>query len=296
MVGSRESGTKGHVKAMFVVAVREMSRAEYKRYRAWCFPHWYYTCDLGDGVSRRATIANAETVMPDLIGARSRSVYMLEKHVGDISGARLLDVACSAGFQTMEFAKRGAIVTGIDWDKSAIEQAQFIQDCVSEQIGRPVTFRCCSLFDFDAPEGEVDYVHCSGLLYHLRDPIGAVERLRRWARKGVVVACCVAPRKGDLFVLSDPSVLPFCATCEFALVPTATMVRQILEYAGLEIRTFADWTEFDGDPAGLGRLQVRSPPRAPVYAFARPKPAPESGSAHSPDPQRVPADHAANRS
>ena len=188
-----------------MIAVRQMSRSEYKHYRSWSFPHWYYSCELGDGIARRATIANEKTIMPALIGTRSRSIHMMERHVGDLSGVSILDVGCSAGFQTMEFARRGAVVTGIDWDQSAIEQAVFVHDCVAEQLRHPVTFKCSSLFDYDAPEGEFDYVHCSGLLYHLRDPIGAAERLRRWARKGVVVACCVAPREGDLLVSRIPT-------------------------------------------------------------------------------------------
>ena len=46
------TGTKGRVRKISVIAVRQMSRSEYKHYRSWSFPHWYYSCELGDGIPR----------------------------------------------------------------------------------------------------------------------------------------------------------------------------------------------------------------------------------------------------
>jgi hypothetical protein len=158
MIGSSEIGMKGRLFKVSVIPTSQLSRSEYKWLRAHGFDHWYYSCDFGDGVSRRATIPNEEAMMPGLLAARSRNEGgTCERSIGCAnSRCRML-----GRFQTMEFARRGAIVTGIDWDKKAIEQAKFVHECVADQFPHPVTFQCCNLFDCDAPDKSFDYVHCS---------------------------------------------------------------------------------------------------------------------------------------
>src|SRR5690554_1180438 len=50
----------------------------------------------------------------------------LKDHVPeDLSGWRVLDIGCNAGFYSFELAKRGAQVTGIDLDIHYLEQAEW---------------------------------------------------------------------------------------------------------------------------------------------------------------------------
>ncbi len=48
---------------------------------------------------------------------------MIAESLGDIKGQRILDVACGTGVQAAIFARKGAIVTGIDSDPSMVKVA-----------------------------------------------------------------------------------------------------------------------------------------------------------------------------
>src|SRR5690606_1060145 len=43
----------------------------------------------------------------------------------DLSGWKVLDIGCNAGFYSIEMAKRGAQVTGIDLDEHYLKQARW---------------------------------------------------------------------------------------------------------------------------------------------------------------------------
>lgn len=225
-----------------------MSKAEWKKSRAALFSHWYYTTDLGDGVVCEATIPNEKACFQGLMKNRSHLLYMIDTHIGDVSGLKILDLACSAGLHAFELARRGAIVTGIDWDSGAIKQAKFVQECIKDQFKHPVKFHCISLFDFECAKNHFDYVYCSGLMYHLQNPIGAAQKIRDFCSKGVIISSCVTPKEGELFELSDPAQFPFCGSWEFALVPTATMIKKVFEYAGFKIVGITDWDGFQDTP------------------------------------------------
>lgn len=48
----------------------------------------------------------------------------VEKLLGDVQGKKLLDAGCGEGYLTRHYAKRGAIVTGIDLSQRLIEMAK----------------------------------------------------------------------------------------------------------------------------------------------------------------------------
>ncbi len=246
------------------ISKKYINIAEWKKDTAALFPHWYYTTDLGDGISRKATINNEEVTMPLLIKNRSNLLYMIDKHVGDISGLKILDLACSAGLHAFELARRGAIVTGIDWDSGAIKQAKFVQECLKKEIKHPIKFEHVSLFDFECPTNYFDYVYCSGLFYHLPDPIGAAQKMRTFCSKGIMISSSVSPKEEALFELSDPKMFPFCASWEFALVPTAKMLEKIIEHAGFKIVASAIWDQIPETVKPFGPAST-----GPVFLIAK---------------------------
>jgi 2-polyprenyl-3-methyl-5-hydroxy-6-metoxy-1,4-benzoquinol methylase len=248
------------------VVSRRVDPATYKRLRARMFPHWYYTCCLGDGIVQRATVSDEQSTMAGLLANRDKMLAMLENYFGTLGGATVLDVGCSAGLHSFELARRGAIVTAIDWDANAILQAQFVQECIADQLPGRVDFKCVDLFAFDAPAGGFDVVYCSGVFYHLQDPIGAARRLATMTRSLLLIQSSITPRAGDLLELSNPAQFPFCASWEFALVPTASMLRKIFEHAGCKALALIDSSQLPRNPVAKRRQKLAGP----VYLACQP--------------------------
>jgi len=243
-----------------------MKKEAWKKAKAAQFSHWYYSTDLGDGVFWPATLPNEQTCMQGLVKNRSILMHLIDQHIGDVSGLKILDLACSAGLHSFELARRGAIVTGIDWDHGAIRQAKFVQECIKDQLRHKVKFYHLDLLDFNPPKGFFDYVYCSGLIYHLQDPIGVAQKIRSFCSRGVIISSCISPKEEPLFELSDPAQFPFCASWEFALVPTASMLQKTFEYAGFKIVRFGDMSEFsDVVWSNLTVKTSEDPVSAPKY-------------------------------
>ncbi len=62
----------------------------------------------------------------------------------DVAGKKLLHLQCHFGLDTLSWARKGAIVTGVDLSPIAIEQAQSL----ATQAGLQARFICADVFDF----------------------------------------------------------------------------------------------------------------------------------------------------
>jgi len=80
--------------------------------------------------------------------------------LGDLSGARVLDIGCGNGRNAAWLADRGAQVTGIDL-------AAGLLDTVRPRMPRGVTLVCADVLRDDLPEGTFDLVYDSGCFHHL---------------------------------------------------------------------------------------------------------------------------------
>jgi len=94
----------------------------------------------------------------------------------DMSGMRVLDVGCADGFFSFEAERRGAReVVAIDSFPDSIRRATLCRDA----LGSSVTPYLCNVYDLQAKTyGTFDLVMFFGVLYHLRHPLLALERLR----------------------------------------------------------------------------------------------------------------------
>ena len=93
----------------------------------------------------------------------------------DLTGKRVLDIGCNAGFYAIEMKRRGAAhVLGIDEDPFYLAQARF----AAEALGLAIEFRRMSVYDVGALGERFDLVLFMGVLYHLRHPLLALDLIR----------------------------------------------------------------------------------------------------------------------
>jgi tRNA (mo5U34)-methyltransferase len=92
----------------------------------------------------------------------------------DLTGASVLDVGCNGGFYSIEMKRRNAArVVAIDTDDLYLAQARF----AAEILGAEIEFRKLSVYDVARLGQRFDLVIFMGVLYHLRHPLLALDRL-----------------------------------------------------------------------------------------------------------------------
>jgi tRNA (mo5U34)-methyltransferase len=92
----------------------------------------------------------------------------------DLSGATVLDIGCNGGFYSLQMKLRGASrVLGIDICDRYIEQARL----ASRTLGLEIELEKCSVYEVDRITGQFDFVLFMGVLYHLRYPLYALDKV-----------------------------------------------------------------------------------------------------------------------
>jgi tRNA (mo5U34)-methyltransferase len=143
---------------------------------------WYHTLELGEGVVTSGMFDHRPVL----------DRYPLER---DLTGLRCLDVGTMDGFWAFEMERRGAreVVAvdapgplALDWPASLRQTAEKTLDETKEErfalahraLGSSVQRIERTVYEIDpADMGAFDVVFCGDLLVHLRDPVGALERL-----------------------------------------------------------------------------------------------------------------------
>ena len=147
---------------------------------------WYHTIEVAPGV-----------VTPGWFDLRP-----VMKHIPwpDVRGKRCLDIATYDGFLAFELERRGAaevwatdLPNHEDWDWLPRDRAKGVAylDAIAGEKGRgfeiaselrdsKVQRRFMSVYQLDPEEvGKFDVVVCGSLLLHLRDPMRALDAIRR---------------------------------------------------------------------------------------------------------------------
>jgi tRNA (mo5U34)-methyltransferase len=93
----------------------------------------------------------------------------------DLTGMRVLDVGCAEGFFSFEAERRGAReIVSIDSFPESIRRFNICRSAV----GSRATPFLCNVYDLNPRAfGTFDYVFFFGVLYHLRHPILALEKI-----------------------------------------------------------------------------------------------------------------------
>lgn len=122
----------------------------------------------------------------------------------DISGWQVLDIGCNAGFYSIQLAKRGANVLGVDLDPHYLRQAQW----VVEQYGLQdkITLERKQVYDLAHDARTFDLIIFMGVLYHLRYPLLALDIITQKARNLMVFQTLSMPEKGSIEIKPNYSI------------------------------------------------------------------------------------------
>lgn len=153
--------------------------------------------------------------------------------IGDIKGQTLLHLQCHIGLDTLSLARRGAVVTGVDFSGEAIATARGL----AAEMGLQARFVECDIYDTPSAIGER-----FDIVYSTWGTIGWLPDIRRW---GEVVATMLAP--GGFFYFADGH--PFALALE--LQDDRLVSRYPYNSAPDEPMAFDDSTTYTGDPTLL---------------------------------------------
>lgn len=111
---------------------------------------------------------------------------LLAKHCGP--ALRILDVGCGAGYVSLELARNGHHVVGIDISDANIEIARrmLAENPFHDGFGS-LRYDC---MPFHLVAGQYDVVLFSVSLHHMPDPNGVVRRAGELLRPGGFILCC----------------------------------------------------------------------------------------------------------
>lgn len=200
------------------------------------FPEWHYAVRFDGGVSvdmryrsgfsPRAedhTLRRFSHFMPPLIAAAG----------GSLRGKRVLDIACNAGFWSLQCALLGAAeVVGFDARPELVEQAELLRSAVGASNAR---FERLEFSDMTpARLGVFDVVLNLGILYHLPDPLDALRRSLAMTSALMLLDTMLDPRNEALVRLRWEEPIDVRSTTADGIVayPTKKAVQVMLRHLG----------------------------------------------------------------
>ncbi|HUV39451.1 MAG TPA: class I SAM-dependent methyltransferase, partial [Planctomycetota bacterium] len=154
-------------------------------------PLWYHRIELSPGIVTPGVHLSPE-VLADLDGLGLPA---------DASGLRVLDIGCRDGFFAFEMERRGAEVIGVDYAEPEITGF----GVASRVLGSRVKYLVENVYNL-SPEvhGVFDVVLFLDVIYHLRNPLLAMDRVRGVTRTS-----------GQLFIRSQTATDP--AVCAMSV-------------------------------------------------------------------------------
>jgi tRNA (mo5U34)-methyltransferase len=225
----------------------------------------------------------------------------------DLSGWSVLDIGCNAGFYSIELARRGAQVLGVDVEPLYLRQAQWAaRRCDLEDR---LTFVQGDVYQLLRCERTFDLVWFTGVFYHLRYPTLALDLVRRATARLMMFQSMTMPDGDAARTAPPPPDLPLeerrrmcdaswpkMAFIEHRVAgdatnwwaPSAACVEALLRSAGFEVQDRPEHEFFlcrpVRDPRHGDLAQVQEAVGTGAHAWPPPLPA----SSHAPSQPRVP--------
>jgi tRNA (mo5U34)-methyltransferase len=156
------------------------------------FPYWYHHIYLGQGI-----YTTPERRLHNLVWD------WLNKHIPPegLQGCSVLDVGTNAGFFCIQAKLRGAgRVLGLDSVDMYLQQAKGCAEIWNLDIEYRL-IDCDDLEVLDLQE-TFDIVFFTGILYHLKNPLGVLERVSKLCKDAIVVETEILKRNAPHVVYS----------------------------------------------------------------------------------------------
>ena len=210
------------------------------------FPRWHYRFDL------RGHVTPVTAAQANRHEQRRRYILgpLLELCDGSLEGKRVLDLGCNAGFWTLATLRAGAAhVVAVDGREMHVEQARLVLEVAEVEPAHYELVQGDVLaLDFER-WGVFDVVLCLGLLYHVSDPIGLVERIAAVNDDLLVIDTALSQLPGAAFELRrEPLEDPRNALArELVLLPTRGAIIELAAAYGYESVCLApSFENYDG--------------------------------------------------
>lgn len=110
--------------------------------------------------------------------------------IGDPAGKSLVQLQCHIGLETLEWARAGAQVTGVDFSPAAIDAARTL--AARTGLSSRATFVCSDVYDADVALGDVTF----DIVYVSIGSLGWLPDVARWAK----VVANLLSSGGSLFI------------------------------------------------------------------------------------------------
>ncbi len=172
---------------------------------------------------------------------------------GSLAGKSVLDIACNAGFWSIQARLAGAAsVLGVEASAQNIDQANFILeltglDCIKYQVLNAYEVSKQAL-------GEFDITFFFGLLYHLDEPLLALSKLYEVTQGFAVVDTSMAKSPVPTLSLKEDAVHDQNFSNKLKLVPSKSAVPMMLRHVGFsKVAWVPDFTNNRDYQPGGGR-------------------------------------------
>jgi|ERR1700682_527979 len=127
--------------------------------------------------------------------------YFVESHIRGFAefehwrGKKVLEIGCGIGTDTVNFARHGARVTGVDLSERSLGIARRRVEVYG--LGKQVRFYCGDAEQLASfvPLEPYDLIYSFGVIHHTPHPEAVLEQIRQYARPGSVVKIMVYHRR-----------------------------------------------------------------------------------------------------
>jgi len=158
--------------------------------------------------------------------------------LGDVKGKRILEVGAGSGRDSIELARKGALVTVIDYVSSSLD----VVAANAQKARVSLTFVCGDGTRMPFAEGTFDVVFHQGLMEHFRDPSPLLSDNRRVLKEGGHVVIDV-PQRWHIYTVGKKVLIALDKW--FAGWETEYSIRElsnIVEGEGFQVTgRFGDW-------------------------------------------------------